>query len=129
MTGSSDRKPVQNRNGKWKEFNKRAVLISEGHYVNNKKHGVWREYYDTNGGLMIEETYWHGVQHGRFASFHPNGQLLSEGQFENGSREGCFKVYDENGTYIRSLVFADDKEIEGFEKSQSLVGSTVQCGY
>ena len=108
----NSRKPVQSRNGKWKEFNKRAVLIAEGHYVNNNKHGIWREYYDSNGGVMIEETYWHGVQHGRFASYHPNGQLLSEGQFQFGSREGCFKVYDENGTNIRNIVFANNVEIE-----------------
>lgn len=116
MVGLISRKPVQTRNGKWKEFNKRAVLIAEGYYVNNKKHGVWREYYDThgglNGGLMIEEAYWHGVKHGRFASYHPNGQLLSEGQFQNGLREGCFKVYDESGRNIRNIIFALDQEIE-----------------
>jgi antitoxin component YwqK of YwqJK toxin-antitoxin module len=112
MKGLFDRKPVQTKNGKWKEFNKHAVLISEGHYVNNKKHGLWREYYDSTGSLMIEEDYWHGVQHGRFASYHPNGQLLSEGEFQNGSREGCFKVYDESGANIRNIIFANDKEVE-----------------
>ena len=111
MMDLSSRKAVQTRNGKWKEFNKHAILISEGHYVNNKKHGVWREYYDSTGSLMIEEAYWHGVQHGRFSSYHPNGQLLSEGEFQNGSREGCFKVYDENGTNIRNIVFLDNEEI------------------
>ena len=111
MMDLSGRKAVQSRNGKWKEFNKHAILISEGHYVNNKKHGIWREYYDSTGSLMIEEAYWHGVQHGRFASYHPNGQLLSEGEFQNGSREGCFKVYDENGTNIRNIVFLDNEEI------------------
>ena len=129
MLGVLNRNAVQTRNGKWKEFNKHAILISEGVYVNNKKHGVWREYYDSNGGLMIEETYLHGVQHGRFASYHPNGQLLSEGQFENGSREGCFKVYDENGTNIRNLVFADDKEVEGVEQHNTAVESAVSRAY
>ena len=109
------RNAVQSRNGKWKEFNKHAVLIAEGHYVNNKKHGVWREYYDSNGGLMIEEAYLNGVKHGRFASFHPNGQILSEGEFQYGSREGCFKVYDENGTHVRNIVFLDNEEIGVFD--------------
>lgn len=126
MVGLINRKPVQTRNGKWKEFNKRAVLIAEGHYVNNKKHGVWREYYDSNGSLMIEETYWHGVQHGRFASYHPNGQLLSEGQFQNGLREGCFKVYDENGTNIRNIIFAHDQEIENREYTTTGVEETAR---
>lgn len=129
MLGVLSRKAVQTRNGKWKEFNKHAILISEGVYVNDKKHGVWREYYDNNGSLMIEETYWHGVQHGRFASFHPNGQLLSEGEFQNGSREGCFKVYDENGTNIRNIVFANNEEIEAGEGSKFRVGATTACGF
>ena len=128
MTVLTSRKAVQMRNGKWKEFNKHAVLISEGHYVNNKKHGVWREYYDSNGSLMIEEAYLHGVQHGRFASYHPNGQLLSEGQFQNGSREGCFKVYDENGTNIRNIVFLGNEEMEDSDGYKSSVEAAGACG-
>jgi len=122
-----NRKAVQTRNGKWQEFNKHAILISEGVYVNNKKHGVWREYYDSNGSLMIEETYWHGVQHGRFASYHPNGQVLSEGEFQNGSREGCFKVYDEDGTNIRNIVFANNEEIEQGDEYKPRVGASPTC--
>jgi antitoxin component YwqK of YwqJK toxin-antitoxin module len=122
------REPVQTRNGKWKEFNKHAVLIAEGHYVNNKKHGTWREYYDSNGSLMIEETYWHGMQHGRFASYHPNGQLLSEGQFQNGSREGCFKVYDENGTNVKNIIFVANQEIEASDGYKTGVESTTTQG-
>jgi antitoxin component YwqK of YwqJK toxin-antitoxin module len=116
-----NRSALQMRNGKWKEYNKHAILISEGHYVNNKKHGVWREYYDSNGSLMIEEAYWHGVQHGRFASYHPGGQLLSEGEFKNGSREGSFRVYDENGTNIRNIFFLNNEEIQDIDGHKSSV--------
>ena len=122
------RNAVQSRNGKWKEFNKHAVLIAEGNYVNNKKHGVWREYYDSNGGLMIEESYLNGVKHGRFASYHPNGQVLSEGEFQYGSREGCFKVYDENGTNIRNIVFLDNEEIGVFDGYKRGVEATASVG-
>jgi hypothetical protein len=128
MRGELNKEFSQVRNGKWKEFNKRAVLIAEGHYVNNRKHGVWREYYDSNGSLMIEEVYNHGIQHGRFASYHPNGQLLSEGtsyhpngqllsegKFHNGMREGYFKVYDEEGNNIRNILFINNNEIEDVE--------------
>ncbi len=100
------------RNGKWKEFNKHAILISEGCYVNGRKHGVWREYYDHTGSIMVEEEYLHGTPHGRYASFYPDGQLWSEGRFEHGSREGYFKVYDEKGEHIRTLLFVRDKQIE-----------------
>lgn len=104
------------KNGKWKEFNKHAVLIAEGHFVNGKKHGQWSEYYDSDGSLMIEENYRHGVSHGRFASYHPNGKLLSEGQFRNGRREGYFRIYDDNGTNIKNIFFINDREVDSNEQ-------------
>jgi len=125
MFGRSIKKAVQIRNGKWKEFNKHAILIAEGYYLNNKKHGTWREYYDHTGSLMIEEVYSHGIPHGRFASYHPNGQLLSSGKFKNGARDGVFKVYDENGANIRNIVFFGDQEIEENIQSESLSTSTT----
>ena len=95
------------KHGKWKEFNKHAVLIAEGHYVNDKKQGLWREYFDS-GELMIEESFSEGISHGRYATFHRNGVRLSEGKFVLGSREGEFKVYDNTGNHIKSLMFIDN---------------------
>jgi antitoxin component YwqK of YwqJK toxin-antitoxin module len=116
VTGTNIKLKTSPRNGKWKEFNKYAVLISEGNYVNNEKHGLWREYYDT-GELMIEECYKHGVPHGRYASYHQNGQLMSEGQYHEGLREGYFKVYDEQGRNIRTLLFIHNNQIEDIEQN------------
>jgi antitoxin component YwqK of YwqJK toxin-antitoxin module len=104
------------RNGKWKSFNKHAVLIAEGHYVNDKKHGLWREYYDHTGTIMIEEEYVHGVQHGQFTSFHPNGKIFSQGRFHNGMREGYFRAYDEDGKNIKNLLFINNNQIEDIEE-------------
>ena len=106
------------KSGKWKEFNKHAVLISEGSYVNNEKHGVWREYYDHTGSIMIEETFQHGVQHGKYRSFHPNGRVWSEGEFSNGLREGYFQVFDEDGNNIRTLLFINNYQIEDIEQQK-----------
>src|SRR5688572_22347061 len=108
------------KNGKWKEFNKHAILIAEGCYINNKKHGLWREYYDHTGSIMIEENYQHGIQNGRFASYHPNGSLFSEGQFANGLREGYFKIYDENGNNVRNLWFVNNNLIEDIKEHQQI---------
>jgi len=99
------------RHGKWKEFNKHAVLIAEGTYVNGLKHGLWREYYDDSGALLIEESFVYGVQHGRYVAYHPNGQVLSEGEFRNGLREGYFRIYDEDGNNIRNLLFVQNIQI------------------
>lgn len=109
-----EKEPEQLKQGKWKEFNKHAVLIAEGNYLNGQKHGRWREYFDS-GELMIEEDFEHGKSHGRFASYHRNGRVLSEGNFQNGFRNGEFKVFDEKGNHIKSLCFNRDYLIEELE--------------
>lgn len=100
------------KNGKWKEFNKRGILIAEGSYVNNKKHGVWREYCDFTGQILIEENYENGTPHGSYTAFHPNGQILSEGNFYMGLRTGYFQVYDEHGNKTHNFFFDNDIQIE-----------------
>ena len=102
---------VKVKNGKWKEFNKHAILIAEGHYVNNAKHGLWREYYDS-GELATEQNYIHGVLHGPYASYHTNGQLWSEGVHVNDQCEGTFKVYNEHGLLIKLLIFENGRLVE-----------------
>jgi antitoxin component YwqK of YwqJK toxin-antitoxin module len=112
MITREDNKSKMISNGKWKEFNKHGVLIAQGSYLNGKKHGTWREYYDSTGAVMIEENYQHGIPHGSYTSFYPNGQVCSKGQFCNGLREGIFKTYDEQGNNIRNLLFANNIQIE-----------------
>jgi len=117
---------AQIKNGKWKEFNKHAVLIAEGYYQNGKKHGCWREYYDFTGSLMIEEYYLHGIQHGRYSAYHPNGQLWSEGNFNYGLREGFFKIYDDHGNLTRKLLFVRDSLMEDVEEYKSTHETTSE---
>lgn len=106
------RKNIKNpKNGKWKEFNKQAILVSEGFYQHDLKHGIWKQYYET-GELLIEETYEHGMLHGRYASYHPNGRLLSEGEYQHGKREGFFDVYDEDGKPVKRLLFVNNVLLE-----------------
>lgn len=117
-------KETRVKNGKWKEFNKHAILIAEGMYVNNKKHGTWREYYDHTGSIMIEEDFHYGVQHGRFISYHPNGQIFSQGTFHNGMREGYFRAYDETGKNIKNMLFINNNQIEDIEEHLTLTSKT-----
>lgn len=99
------------KNGKWKAFNKQAILISEGYYENDIKHGSWRQYYET-GELLLEEHYRYGILHGRYASYHMNGQLLSEGEYQHGKREGFFNVFDEQGRPTKRLLFVNNVLLE-----------------
>ena len=110
------------RNGKWKEFNKQAVLVSEGYYQHDLKHGKWTQYYET-GELLIEETYDQGILHGRYASYHMNGQLLSEGEYQHGKREGIFNVFDENGRQTKRLLFVNNVLLEETDLQKAAAAS------
>lgn len=99
------------KEGRWKEFNKHAVLISVGHYMHGNKHGQWVEYYDS-GELMLEECFENGILHGRFATYHPNGNLMSEGEYVRGCREGFFTIYNDERQHIKSLLFRADNLME-----------------
>jgi len=93
------------RNGSWREYNKHAVVITEGTFLNDLKHGAWRYYYET-GALAIEEHYAHGKLHGTYKSFFPGGTLMSEGRYEHDLREGYFQVYDEQEKLVRAILYA-----------------------
>ena len=105
------------RNGKWKEFNKQAVLVAEGSYQHDLKHGLWKQYYET-GELLIEETYDNGMLHGRYASYHLTGGLLSHGIYSHGKREGFFYVYDESGKQVKSLLFVNNELVEEIDNTR-----------
>ena len=109
------------RNGKWKEFNKQAVLVAEGHYQHDLKHGLWKQFYET-GELLIEETYDKGILHGRYASYHMNGALLSVGQYQHGRREGYFNVFDENGKQTKRLLFVNNILVEEIDNTRLPAG-------
>lgn len=105
----------QNRNGKWKEFSKEGILISEGNYVDDLRSGKWRFYYET-GELAIEEIYHAGRIEGAFKSYYKNGQVISIGQYVNNKCEGEFRIFNESGFVIKIMKFKGDiliEEIEG----------------
>lgn len=112
------------KNGKWKEFNKHAILVSEGFYEQDMKHGLWRQYYET-GELLIEETYDKGVLHGRYASYHTGGGLLSEGRYAHGRREGYFNVFDESGKPVKRLLFVNNVMVEEVDAGRLPAGKRV----
>ncbi|MFZ1806426.1 MAG: hypothetical protein WAU36_04355 [Cyclobacteriaceae bacterium] len=103
--------PIEPKNGTWKEFNKHAILISEGYYVDGIRDGLWKFYYDS-GELLIEEEYDHGKKNGKYSSFFRNGKLMSNGKFSNDLRQGEFKVYNDQGRLTKVLTFKNDTLIE-----------------
>jgi antitoxin component YwqK of YwqJK toxin-antitoxin module/membrane-associated protease RseP (regulator of RpoE activity) len=60
------------------------------------RHGLWTVKYP-NGDLQREQHYDHGVNRGRYKSWHENGQQESEGDFREGKPHGTWTYWYENG--------------------------------
>lgn len=70
--------------------------IEEGKYLNNRKSGVWTEYY-CNGKMKNELTFIDGRPNGPAKMYYENGQLKEEGVWEINKWVGEHKKYTEDG--------------------------------
>lgn len=69
-------------------------LATQTQYVKGKKNGVFKNY--TNKGVLIEEiSYVDDQFHGPVKFFEPNGNKVSEGLYEKGLKIGIWKYYEE----------------------------------
>jgi antitoxin component YwqK of YwqJK toxin-antitoxin module len=84
--------------------------IEEGMYKDNKRVGVWKEYY-SNSNLKSTITYIDGKPHGSTTLFYENGNLKEEGTWINNRWIGNYKLIDENGTVTEKVFDDKGKEI------------------
>ena len=82
------------KNGKGKEYYDNSVLKFEGGYLNNKRNGKGKEYYD-NGVLKFEGEYLNGKRNGKGKEYYHDGNLKFEVEYING-KIWNIKEYDED---------------------------------
>ena len=84
------------------------VIVEEGPYNNNKKHGKWVE--RGEDGDVREGTYENGEKHGRWVerSVGKYGSVR-EGTYENGKMDGRWVVRHNDGSYINESVCENGK--------------------
>ena len=58
------------------------ILLFEGEYLNKKRNGYGKEYFD-NGNLKIEGEYLNGKKNGKVKEYNYYGQLIFEGEYKN----------------------------------------------
>lgn len=110
------------RRGYWKIFNRMLYLpdykddqiVEEGLYLNNKKEGVWKQYFN-NGKIKSIITYKTNTPNGHVKFFYSNGNPLEEGNWVFGKWEGEYKYYYENGQLSYDWKFVNGKR-EGLQK-------------
>ena len=68
------------------------TLVFEGGYLNGKKNGKCKDYYN-DGKLMFEGEYLNGKKNGKCKEYYLNGKLSFEGEYLNGKKNGKCKEY------------------------------------
>jgi antitoxin component YwqK of YwqJK toxin-antitoxin module len=105
-----------NKRGYWKVYNRMLYLpdytddqlVEEGSYVNNKKEGIWKQYFN-NGKLKSIINYNANIPNGHVKFFYSNGNPLEEGNWIFGRWEGEYKYYYENGKLSYDWKFVNGK--------------------
>ena len=71
-------------------------LIFEGEYLNGKRNGKGKKYYD-DGKLMYEGEYLNGKRNGKGKEYFKNGKLKFEGEYLKGKKWNG-NEYNKNGS-------------------------------
>jgi len=82
-------------------------IIYEGEYLNGKRHGKGKEFYET-GELRYEGEYLNGKRKGKGKEFYIIGSLLFEGEYSNGNRWNG-KGYDPKNNLIYEIKDGNGK--------------------
>ena len=106
------------KQGQWIIFGRHAPSadykpnqkISEGIYKDNRKTGVWIDYYPS-GNIKNKVTFVEGRPHGPVYMYFQNGNIQEEGTWKNNRWVGNYKLTDENGTITEKYFDDQGKEI------------------
>ena len=103
------------KQGNWKYFWDNGNLKMEGTYVNDKRHGYFKEY-DEEGNFLSVEKYDNDYlvadaaetkQLERKVSYHPNGQPAIIATYYHNKADGLRREFDENGNVVKGYVFSN----------------------
>ena len=118
------------KNGKGVEYKikKDNLLVFKGEYLNGKRNGKGREYYDNNNlkyqGEYKEGKIWNGKGYdikgklefevkngnGKVKEYKSDGKLLFEGEYLKGERNGNGKEYNNNGELLFEGEYLNGKK-------------------
>ena len=108
----------QEKEGEWKYYSPREVLISienfengvlQGeardfypdqqlaelrNYVDGVQHGVWKQFYE-DGQKKLIGSFEEGLVHGEVQTFDFDGSIATKGRYHKGRKDGVWVVYEE----------------------------------
>lgn len=89
--------------------------VEEGKYADNKKGGIWKEYY-CNGNMKNKITYTNGRPDGYAVMYHENGKVSEEGTWKINKWVGNYKLYYDNGQVQQEFNYNPTGKREGQQK-------------
>ena len=89
--------------GHWVFYHINGAKWTEGDYVDGRKVGVWRTWYED--GTLNQE---YNAENGPFKSWYRSGKVEIEGQFVNGKREGKWTFLHPNGKLYKEVTYVRD---------------------
>ena len=106
--------------------------VEEGTYVENKKEGIWKEYY-CNGNMKDKITFQNGRPDGYAIMYHENGKISEEGTWKINKWVGNYKLYYDNGHVQQEFTFNPSGKREGpqkyyYDNGQVMIEGNWQSG-
>jgi antitoxin component YwqK of YwqJK toxin-antitoxin module len=106
--------------------------VEEGDYKENRKVGVWMEYY-CNGQAKNKITFVNGRADGYAIVYYENGKVQEEGQWKNNRWVGNLKQYYDNGQVQHDFKFnesgkRDGEQVYKYENGQTAIQGVFANG-
>ncbi len=89
--------------------------VEEGNYSDNKKTGLWIEYY-CSGTIRSKVTFVNGRPNGPVLLYHENGKISEEGTWRNNRWIGNYRLFYDNGQVQHEFEFSEAGRREGKQK-------------
>ena len=90
--------------GRYTAYSDSGMIVEEGAFVNNKKQGVWKYYYENTKQMWYNVDMVDDVEDGTLKSFYRNGKLKRIEQLDKGTAISG-NCYDKEGNDIKFTPF------------------------
>ena len=96
------------KNGKLKRYYDNGILQIECDFIDDKKNGKFKIYY--NNGILKEECYYvNDKKHGKFITYNNNSELKIECDYIDHQKHGEENFYDKNNNIIQKNYYINNE--------------------
>ena len=79
-------------------------IVTDGHYTDGVKHGIWKSYHQNTNKIKSEVNYVYGEINGKVKLYNEKGKLTHEGTMKNNDWEGEYFIYNSVGEKFKKIA-------------------------